>query len=698
MKQTATTQSESHPKVTTAHLERQAYIYIRQSTLKQVHQNQESQRYQYRLQQRAMQLGWLPERVTVIDSDLGVSGREASARVGFQALVAAVSLGQVGIVFGYEVSRLARNNADWYHLLDLAAMFDTLIADNEGIYDPRLYNDRLLLGLKGTLSEAELHLLQQRLDQGRMNQIKRGDYRQRLPTGYVRLPDGRAVKDPDDQVRHAIELVLAKFEEVDSVLQVMRYLRQQKILLPRRQVRGAQAGQVVWKVASDSAVSSILKNPAYAGAFVYGRRQTDQKQRNPGLPTSGRVCKSMSEWVHIQQDVYPAYITWEQYLTNQERIHQNGLRFSENRQKAQGVIRNGAGLLQGIVYCGRCGRRMQTSYKGVARYNCCGLVRTADVSGVCCFVRASIVDELVVQDFFNALRPAQLDALDAILAAQQTEQARLERQWQEQLQRVQYEVHLAQRQYDAVEPENRLVAAELERRWETNLRQLRQVETDFHQFQQTPLAKTIPQHLRDLFSDVSQRLPDIWSSLANAQKKALLRALISHIILKRPVPDQAAVRIVWISGCYTDRTVRVNIHRAEDVGGYDRLVERIRVLWQQGYNDKQMSVQLTTEGFHTARSPHVPPKSIRKIRLARQWYLPLERLRRGEEVDGYVTVPTFAQQLVVHNDVIYRYIYKRVIAPEYIKRDPQTNFYLIQNDLQLIAQLRQQLTDGPKCE
>jgi DNA invertase Pin-like site-specific DNA recombinase len=296
---TAEVDLSQHPKITDEHLERLACIYVRQSTMKQVAQNQESQHYQYRLQQRAQSFGWREERIRVIDQDMGLSGAEATARRGFQQLVAEVSLGQVGIIFGYEVSRLARNNRDWYQLLDLAAMMGSLIADNDGVYDPRLYNDRLLLGLKGTMSEAELHLLRQRLEQGRMSQVKRGAYRQQLPTGYVRLPDRTVVKDPDDQVRHVIKLMFAQFEALGSVNRVARYLRRQKILLPRRQKYGPQAGQICWKVASEAAVTDTLKNPAYAGAFAYGRRQVDPRLRKAGQPASGRRRKPMPFHLHI---------------------------------------------------------------------------------------------------------------------------------------------------------------------------------------------------------------------------------------------------------------------------------------------------------------------------------------------------------------------------------------------------------------
>lgn len=682
-----------HPKISAFHQQRLAYIYVRQSSLKQVYHHQESQHYQYRLQERALELGWSAEYIRIIDTDLGLSGREAEGRAGFQTLVTEISLGRVGIVFGYEVSRLARNNHDWYHLLDLAAMFGTLIADSDGIYDPRLYNDRLLLGLKGTMSEAELHLLRQRLDEGRMNQVKRGAYRQNLPTGLIRLPDGRVVKDPDDQVRHVIELVFSQFEALGSINKVLRYLRQHKIRLPRRQRSGPQAGQLLWKVASESALTTMMHNPAYAGAFAYGRRQSDPTLRQPGRPAAGRVRKSMADWLHLEHDVYPAYISWEQYLANQDRLAQNGLRFTENRDKAQGIARNGSGLLQGMIVCGHCAHHLQTVYKKTPRYVCRGLIRTTDAPSDCNSVRAPEVDEVVVQAFFEALEPAQLDALEAILAAQEQEQQQLDRQWQEQLKRAQYEAGLAQRQYEAVDPQNRLVAAELERRWEASLRRLRQTEEDYHQFQQRPRPNTIPPHLRDQFRQVSHHLPHLWSALDNAAKKELLRSLISQVIVKRLVPDQVEIRIVWISGAYTDRTTLTPIHREQDVSGYEQMVERVGQLWQQGYNDEQMADLLTQEGFHSARSPCVIPQSVMKIRLARRWFLPLERMRGVEEVDGYWTARGLAKHLAVNKSTIYRFIYNQVIPPQLVKRDPQAGTYLIRKDDQLLERLRQRVIE-----
>jgi DNA invertase Pin-like site-specific DNA recombinase len=679
-----------HSKVTNWHQERLAYVYVRQSTTKQMHHNQESQQYQYRLQQRAEELGWPPERIKVIDSDLGLSGRHADIRTGFQELVAEVSLGHVGIVFGYEVSRLARNNRDWYHLLDLAAMFKTLIADNDGIYDPRLYNDRLLLGLKGTMSEAELHWLRQRLDEGRMSQVKRGVYRQKLPTGLERLPDGTVVKHPDDQVRHVLDLLFAKFEELGSVTKVIRYFRQQNIQLPRRQSAGPHYNQILWKDASESAVTDTLKNPAYAGAFVYGRRRVDSSLCQPGRPATGRPRQPMEKWLHIQQDAYPAYISWEQYLANQERIRQNGLRFLELRQRAQGIEREGPGLLQGLAVCGHCSRHMQTVYKHTPRYVCRGLARVIDAPSTCNSVRAPVTDDVVVQAFFEAIQPAQLDVLEAILQEQQTEQQRLERQWQEQLKRVRYEAHLAQRQYDAVDPNNRLVAAELERRWEGKLHQLRQTEEAHHHFLQTPLPESIPLELRQQFQEVSQHLPEIWPSLKNSQKKQLLRSLISQVIIRRPTPDQIQLRIVWISGFYTDETAWTPIWRQTDVSNYDQMVERIRQLWLERYKDEEIAARLSAEGFHSARAKDVGPDTVMKIRLKNKWYLPLERIRRGEKLEGFLTVSQLTDRLNISYRRGYWLIHKAMIPETALLRDP---VFLFRDDEMLLEQLDDAITE-----
>jgi hypothetical protein len=312
-------------------------------------------------------------------------------------------------------------------------------------------------------------------------------------------------------------------------------------------------------------------------------------------------------------------------------------------------------------------------------------------------VRAPVADDVVVQAFFEAIQPSQLDALEAFLAQQQADRRQLERHWQEQVRRAQYEAQLAQRQSDAVDPANRLVAAELERRWETKLDQLRQTEEDQRHFLQTPAPDPLPPALREIFREFHRRLPDLWPQLSPAQKKELLRSLIQHVIIRRPAPDQVEVRIVWISGCYTDEKRITPIHREQDVTDHASLVQRIEALWQVGQTDEQIAAQLSREGFHSARSLEVTALSVMKIRLAHRWYLPFERLRGATQLDGWWTIPGLAKRLGVTDGTIHRFITtKGVIPPEYVEREPQTGRYLIQHDDELIDQLQQRVIQNKR--
>lgn len=685
-------------KITATHLERLACVYVRQSTPKQVERHQESRRYQYHLVQRAAALGWSKERTRVIDSDLGLSGSESSHRGGFTDLVAEVSLGHVGIVLGYEVSRLARNNRDWYHLLDLAAVFGTLIADSDGIYDTRLYNDRLLLGLKGTMSEAELHLLRLRLTAGRINQVRRGAYRQHLPTGLTRLPDGTVVKEPDEQVRHTIELVFEKFDELGSCEKVLCYLRQQDIRLPRQQRAGLHSGELLWKRASYAAILEIMHNPAYAGAFAYGRRQTDPRRQQPGRQGTGHLHKPQKEWLHLQRDVYPAYITWEQYEAHQARLQQNMTIFAagspRREERARGAGREGAALLQGLVVCGCCGYRMYVVYKATGRYNCRALRRPIG-QGMCASLHAPAIDEAVSRAFFDALRPARLDALESVLGEQQAERERLTRHWQERMKRARYDAHLAQRQYDVVDPDNRLVAVELERRWEASLRQLRETEEGFERFEQEPEA-VLTAELRQQLRHISEALPRLWASgqLSSAQKKELLRSLIAQVILKRVTPDHVEVKIVWVSGHYTVIGAQPPIQRDRDVTGYAEMVERVGKMWREGVeDDEEMAAQLTTKGFHSARAAKVLPVTVRKIRKAQGWRYSLDVGRTELTWQGALTARGLATRLRVDVNWVYRRLYSGAIKTEYLSRHSQSKIWLIEDRAEIIEALGQRLKE-----
>jgi DNA invertase Pin-like site-specific DNA recombinase len=673
-----------HAKVTLEHQSRKAYVYIRQSTLQQVAHNQESQVNQRQMVQRAIELGWSREQIEVIDEDQGLSGSESAQRNGFQHIVAEVCLGQVGIVVGYEVSRLARNNRDWYHLLDLTAMFDTLIADNDGVYDPRLFNDRLLLGLKGTMSEAELHLLKQRLQAGRMRQVERGTYRQHLPTGLVRLEDGSVVKDANVQVQHSIALVLNKFAALGSCSQVLRYLRREELTLPRRQIRGPDKGRVVWKAATYSAVHEIVRNPAYAGAFVYGRKQQEPRR----MANSGRVRKAQEEWLRIQQDVYPAYITWEQYQANQEQLRKNRRWSRGTEAGAQGAAREGRALLQGLALCGHCGYQRRVNYKAHSHsYQCQGLSKYHGTQA-CPLIHGSTVDQAVAEAFFAALQPAQLNTLQAVLEAQQAEQEQLAQEWDRRVQQAQYQAQLAQRQYMQVDPDNRLVAAELERRWEEKLAQLHNVQQAAQRRQKrTAASQHITAEMREQFEHLSAHLPQVWERLTPVERKTLLRTLIASVILKREAADRVSIRVVWVSGYYTALEVLVPTNRRQAVSRYDDMVCRIGELYTAGLDDVQIAAQLSQEGFHSARRSDVALDAVKKIRQGQGWHHNTGP-RPVSQVAGRLTVTGLAQRLGVDRPWVYRRLRNGKIAARYVTRDLQTRRYLIQDDPELIARLR----------
>ncbi|MEP7341212.1 MAG: recombinase family protein [Acidobacteriota bacterium] len=685
-------------KVTIKHLERLAYVYVRQSSPKQVERNRESQIYQYQLSHRAQEMGWGADRVRVIDADLGLSGQGSQYRDGFQELVTEVSLGHVGIIFGYEVSRLARNNRDWYHLLDLASVFGTLIADADGVYDPRQYNDRLLLGLKGTMSEAELHLLKMRLEAGRMSQVKRGAYQQPLPTGLVRLPDGTVVKDPDQQVQRIIDLIFTKFSEFGSCRQVLHYLKREEILLPRRHCAGRHAGDLLWKVPTDSTLLSILHNPAYAGAFAYGRRQIDPALRQPQHPGVGRTHRVMDEWLHLQHDVYPGYILWKQFLANQEKLRENSTYLIRRKENRRGPAREGSALLQGLAVCGLCGARMAVCYKRSHRYHCDNLERRV-LGGTCASLHGASLDEAVVEAFFEALRPARLDALEGVLNQQSAERARAEKHWQDQLRRAEYEARLAQRQYDAVDPDNRLVAVELERRWEEKLQTLREIQEQHARHQQRTPVPALTAEQRAQFQNLSENLPALWNSgaISATQQKELLRALISGVIVKRLAPDQVEARIVWASRHYTILLTRPPVLCDRDVSGYEAMVERIHELWQSGITgDTELAAKLSAEGYHSARSEGVSSKSVMKIRLKNRWYSAYHQSRNAETVGEHLTVSGLAAKLGVSPGRIYRYLSAGLIEPGYLIRRSHGQGWLIKNDPALLATLQKQMSANLK--
>lgn len=672
-------------KIQPHHHRRQACVYIRQSTAEQVRQNRESQLNQEQMAERACQLGWPTSQVKLITEDLGKSGHSSKQRSGFRSLLSDISLGKVGIVFCYEVSRLARNSRDWHQLLEVAALFDTLIADYDGIYDLHHFNDRLLLGLKGTMSEAELHLLHLRMSAGRTRQLERGAYRQILPTGLIRLESGDVIKDPDEQVRQVIDLVFNTFARLKSGNQVLQYLHRENILLPRRQIRGPEAGSVVWKRPSSNALYSILGNPAYAGAFVYGRRKTDKSQLIGTRLNRPRRWIPVESWEYVHHDHYPAYIAWEAFLENQRLLKANRQHKWQPDQDETGAIRHGGALLQGMVYCGLCGHQMHTQHKGVKKYACYAQKRMYG-GEICAIINAEYIDPVVIEAFFTAVQPAQLDVLDAVLREQTDAHAQLAMQWQQRLQRAQYEAHLAQRQYNAVDPDNRLVAAELERRWEVKLQVLTTTQGEIDQFEQRATPAMLTPQLRQQFQAICDNLPTIWEELSNRDKKSLLRSLISRVILTRAEVDQVTLRVVWVSGHYSSFVVQVGTRKNRDLPNYDALIQQVKLMWQQGMDDAAIAAELTTIGYHSARSDHVSAASVGRLRLAHRW----QRVSARDylSMEGHLSVQELADLLGVTRSWLYGRIRRGTIPAEFITRHPEYDRLFVRNDPNLLVSLR----------
>jgi len=583
------------------HRERLAVVYVRQSTAQQVLAHQESTRLQYGLVARATALGWPTERVLVIDDDLGKSGTSATSRAGFQRLVSEVGLGHVGLILGVEMSRLARSNADWHRLLEVCALFGTLIADLDGLYDPTQYNDRLLLGLKGTMSEAELHLLKQRLYQGCLSKARRGELAFALPTGYVWGPDGQIQLDPDEQVQQVVRLIFQQFEALGTLGGVLRYLTRHDIRLGVRVREGPSAGrgQLVWRRPNRMTLQNILKHPLYAGAYVYGRRQDDPRRKQTDHPRSGRVVMRHTDWHAFLPDHCPAYISWEEYERNQVRLEAN-----RARADAMGAVRDGPALLAGLVVCAHCGARLVVHYAQSHRrpaphtYECTR--QRGNYGGpLCQHVPGPCLDSFVSEQVLAALEPAAL-AL-SLAAAEQVEQERavLLHHWQQRLERAAYEADRAARQYHAVEPEHRLVARTLERAREGKLEVQQQLEEESHRvLQQQPrgLSDAEREAIRRLAADI----PALWqaSTTTAADRKELVRQVVERIVVGvQGTSEQAQVRIHWIGGGQTEGVLTRPIARFADRSDYVAVCERVRTLTEARWSVSSIARQLEADGY-----------------------------------------------------------------------------------------------------
>jgi DNA invertase Pin-like site-specific DNA recombinase len=516
--------TDAHQKVNAGHLRRNAYLYVRQSTIRQVFENTESTKRQYALRQHAVALGWPVEQIVVIDSDLGQSGASAVDREGFQRLVTEVSLGKAGIVLGLEVSRLARNSTDWHRLLEICALADTLILDEDGVYDPAHYNDRLLLGLKGTMSEAELHIIKARLQGGILNKARRGELQSPLPVGFLYSPTNRPVRDPDKQVQESLRFFFETFNRAGSAMATVRAFRREGLLFPRRLKKGPHKGDLLWGELTHSRALQVLHNPRYAGAFVFGRTHT---RRKPG-GGEAFLKQPRDQWI-LLPNIHAGYISWEQYEENQRRLRENAQAHGHDRRRSP--PREGPALLQGLALCGVCGGRM------TIRYHCRGARPVPDYvcqkDGIehgrplCQSVNGEQIDKSIGDLLIQTMTPM---AIDVALAVQQEIQARLDevdRMRCKQVERARYEADLAQRRYMHVDPANRLVADTLEAEWNSKLRALNETQEEYERLRQAD-RKALDEAQKARVASLASDFPQLWKDpqTPDREKKRMVRLLL----------------------------------------------------------------------------------------------------------------------------------------------------------------------------
>ena len=650
-------------RITIAHRAKLAYVYVRQSSPGQVRHHQESTELQYRLVERAISFGWPRERVHVIDDDLGKSGASSSDRHGFQTLIAEVGLGKAGLVMSLDASRLARNNRDWHQLLELCSLFGVLIGDSERLYDPCAYHDRLLLGLSGIMSEAELHQIKIRLHQGERQKAARGALRLPLPAGLIHTRDGRVTFNPDEEVQERLRLVFTKFHELCSARAVVRYLRSSNLLLPVRPLQGPAPHDVVWCPANSARVIQILKNPAYAGAYVYGRRRQDPLRRRPGSERIGTVAVAPEDWSICLKDAHPAYVDWDEFMANRRQLTNNVARYDAGQP---GAPRKGDALLQGIVSCGRCGSHMYLRYSGPeGNYPVyvCVVDQISEDRPKCQEVRALAIDAEVERLILEALLPDRIELAVAALEEIEKETSTMERQWSLKRERVRYDAERARRQYDSVEPENRLVARSLERVWEERLRRAEQIEQEYNAWRREQ-AVSISDSDRQEILTLGEDLPRLWNAATttSADRKQIVRLVIKEVTLdQKRRRGYVWLRIVWQTGSTSEHWFQRAVQDYARHADQDQLRQRITELNRLQKMDGEIAATLNEERIRTA---HGTPFSGQVVHLLRKrWRIPTVKINGTAEnpprwPDGSYSVQGAAAILGITPQTVFDWLRK----------------------------------------
>ena len=648
----------NHNKITQDHLQQKAYVYIRQSTMGQVLHHQESTSRQYALKDKALSLGWKESQIRTLDRDLGMSGARSENREDFKMLLADVSLGKVGAVLALEASRLARSNADWHRLIELCSLTGTLILDADGVYDPADFNDALLLGIKGTMSAAELHFLRGRLQGGKRSKAERGELRFPLPVGLCWDDVGTIVLDPDQEVQGAVRLVFRFFQETGSAYGVTHRFAEQDLKFPKRAYGGVWNGQLIWGHLTDSRVLNILKNPAYAGVYAFGRFRCVKEILQDGEVRSRVKEMPRDSWLVEIQNHHEGYLSWDDYLANQDQLQRNRTRRPDNVLPQ--AAREGLALLQGLLVCGKCGRRLTVRYQGnggiYPTYECNWLKRQGRAKKACMSLPCSPLDQAVSQ---RLLQTFDREQLQLALAAQEELVQRdgsVRRQWQMRLDRAQYEADLAQRRYEQVDPANRLVAASLEKRWNDALGRVDEARRQMDEFGRRQ-SRTFTDEQQAQILDLATNFPQLWKSETTSWKdrKRMLRLLVEDILVERSPDREVQLHARWSGGAREDLTVVLPPKIQDQVRYPAERVEEVRRLAQE-HSDQQIVELLNARG---EVSPKDQPFTVAMIKWIRYKHrIPAAQLKLPHEL----IVNEVAERFHVSPGVVYYWI-KRDVLP-----------------------------------
>lgn len=645
-------------KVQDHHRDRPAYIYIRQSTMGQVRHHQESTERQYALRDKALEMEWSPQKIRILDGDLGVSGAQTTDREDFKTLVTDVSMGMVGAIFALEASRLARSNLDWHRLIEISALTNTLVVDEDGCYDPADFNDALLLGLKGTIAQAELHFIRARLQGGKLNKAKKGELRFPLPVGLCYDDEGKTIFDPDQEVQGAVHLVFDTFQKTGSAYGVVQHFAQKGLQFPKRAYGGAWDGKLIWGRLTHSRVLGILKNPSYAGVYSFGRYRSSKEICPDGEVRTRTKPVPMNSWLVRIQDHHEGYITWQELEKNQELLEKN--RTNGEEMVLSGPAREGLALLQGLLLCSRCGRRLSVRYMGnggiYPTYDCNALRREGLSTTSCMSIRCDLLDAEICRRVLEVLEPAQLEvATEAIEQLEQRDKA-LSRQWQMRIERAEYEAQLAERRYEEVDPSNRLVASTLEKRWNDALVRLEELRGEFAEFQRKE-ALTITPEQRAKVLALAEDFPYLWNAPTTKakEKKRILRLLLKDITVERIAERKIVIlHVRWQGGACEDIQVSLPANIADRLRYPEEVVQRVQELARE-LPDNQIAETLNEEERISAKGKPFNVSIVRWIRHKHQ--IPSPELKRPEEL----TVRQVANEFGVGRGVVYYWIERDVI-------------------------------------